>query len=881
MHRTALVLLLALLLGACGEDKMQDPSPGEDLGLADLPEGDLEPEGDMEADAQEDLAQDATPDVVEVELPEPAQDGQWTLGDLTVALEPAQASLRITDADGVVLLETLLAEQAGEDPGEDRLGGYAPMAFRHSELEIFNAAGAFDFERSSGAWHQGAVISAVDAQEQRIVATVVAHTGQEMTLTLALDERQNLEVTLEAPAAPEGEATLTSLSFACPAQERFYGLGSQSYAAEHRGWRVPMWTREQGIGKVTNPLVGFNGALEDAYAPMGWLASSRGYGLLLGTSERSVFELCSEREDAWRLETFAPRLRFVLLHDPEPKGLLGGLTQYTGRPSPPVPWTFAPWNDSLMTPERVLGLAALLRDNDIPASAMWVEDWIGGEDEGFTGYHLNYVWYPDRERWPDMEGMIGQLHEQGFQFLGYFNPFVRVESPMWQEALEGDFLVRKADGEPYLLIDPIFKDASLVDLTHPGALEWLRGYQLEAAAIGLDGWMADYAEWLPYDAVMHDGRSGAQVHNLYPLLWQQANRDNLEEAYPEGGFTFFARSGYAWTGGGTSGLAPVVWAGDQNTSWDAGDGIKTVVPIGLNLGMSGVGVFTHDIGGYASAITPPTTRELWFRWVELGAFSPVMRTHHGAKDLENWMLDRDEASLAHWKRYAIEHTRLYPYLMSLAMEAVQGGVPMFRHTALEFPQDPTAPELHYQYMLGDALLVAPVLEEGAAQVRLWLPEGRWASWWDGAVLEGPAWHSVDAELGEIPVFLRAGALVPRLLEAPDTLAPASAPGVTTLESLGSDLELLVFAGASSQRSLEDGAALAISAQALPEGLEAAQITVNGQALEACGQEPVAPCAQGGTLWLEGAELLIQLGQQGPELSLRGQPRAWRVHLVGF
>jgi alpha-glucosidase len=877
--RRALGVFCCSLLTLWGCNEEQTSPPAAEAELEDVGGADAADQG--EEDAPE-LAQDAPEDVA-VELPEPAPAGEWPLGEFVVALEPAQGALRITDAQGAVLLESLPFAEADPDATRDRLGGYAPAAWRHTTLEIFNAAGAFRFEREGGAWSRAAVISEVRASAQEIRATLVASDGQEGALTFALDERDNLALTLEAPAASApGQSTLTALSFRCQAQERFYGLGSQSYAAEHRGWRVPMWTREQGIGKNRNPVLGLNGALEDAYAPMGWAMSSRGYGVLLGTTERSEFELCSEREDAWRLETYAPRLRVVLVRGEGFKGLLEGLTEYTGRPRKPVPWTFAPWNDGLMTPERVLGLARLLRENDVPASAMWVEDWIGGKDEGFTGYHLEYVWYPDRERWTDLEGMIGELHGLGFKFLGYFNPFVRVESPMWAEAMAGDFVIKRPDGSPYVLIDPIFKDASLVDLTNPAAVEWLRGYQLEAARIGLDGWMADYAEWVPYDAVMHDGRTGAEVHNEYPLLWQAANLAHLEEGHPDGDYTFFARSGFAWSGGGSSGLAPVMWAGDQNTSWDDGDGIKTVIPIGLNLGMSGVGIYAHDIGGYASAITPPTTRELWFRWVELGAFTPVMRTHHGAKDEENWMLDRDEGSLAHWRRYAVEHTRLYPYLMSLALEASARGVPMFRHPVLELPDDAEAPSLRDQFFLGDALLVAPALEEGAQAVRVWIPAGVWASWWGEGTVTGPAWHEVEAPLGEIPVFARPGALVPRLLEAPDTLADATAPGVTTLAGLGPDLELVVHAGAPGARALEDGTALAISGEGLPTGLAPAQIRVNGEAAAACGDEVALPCydPQARTLRAEGADLTVVLGE-GPTLTLRGPARRWSVRLLGL
>jgi sulfoquinovosidase len=877
-----LLPLLLLVLVACSDDpKGETPTPdaGDDVADTNEPDPDVRDDVGDDADGDAGDATDAEPDVPEVDAtPDPTDDASVELGPFTLTTVAAEGSFRLARGEAV-LLQSLGRADSTDDAAEDRLGAYAPAAHRHTNVVSTVIAGAYIFERGDGPWTRYRVITQSASTDREITLTLGAANGDAATLRFALDDADNLDVTFTPPPAPDGEDILTSLSFACPENERFYGLGSQSYAAEHRGWRVPIWTREQGIGKKVDPIVGFNGALEDAYAPMGWVMNSAGFGVLLGNSERSVFELCSERDDAWRIETFAAQLRFKIIVGDSMMDLLAGLTEHTGRIVQPPAWTFAPWNDSLQTEERVRALAAHLRENDIPSSAMWVEDWIGGDLNEVTGYHLHYVWYADEERWPNLDGMIDDLHADGFKFFGYFNSFIRKETPMWGEALEGDFLIQTPAGEPYEFIDPIFKVASLVDLTNPDAVAWLRGYQLAAIERGLDGWMADYGEWMPYDAVLSDGRTGAEVHNLYPLMWQAANRANMDEGHPDGDYTFFVRSGFAWTEGGTSGLAPVVWAGDQNTSWDDGDGIKTVVPIGLNLGMTGVPMFTHDIGGYSSAIEDPTTKELWFRWVSLGAFSPVMRTHHGASDEENWMLDRDEESTAHWKRYAIEHTRLYPYLASLTADAVATGAPIFRHTVLEFPQDPEAAGLHYQYMLGDSLLVAPVLDEGATEVRLWLPQGRWAHWWTGEVQEGDQWVTVPAAVGDIPVFLREGGVVPQLRTAPDTLASATAEGITTLDDVDDLYTLTVFPGAARQRTLVDETTIALGQGSLPAQWTTGDATLDGRALPTCATEEGTDCHDGDYIRVHGSNLPLVL-TDGLTLHIEGPVRSWYIRVVG-
>ncbi len=860
-------VLCGLVVGACacGEDSERN-------GQGNDPEPEADAVGDTTEDEEGD-SPDAEPDVPDMpDPPEPAPDQTLEVAGVTVEIESAAGVVRILDPDGAVLLETVGSQDIDGPAEADRLGGYAPAAWRHTALEVENLAGAFAFDRLDGQWQRYTTVTAIESGSDGVTIDWEGPGIAAAQMTLAPDERGNLLVRWRGPqAAPEGKEVLSSLSFKCQPEERFYGLGSQSFASEHRGWRVPMWTREQGIGKREGGGVfAFNGALEDAYAPMGWLMSSRGYGVLLDRAERSVFELCSERDDAWRLETFAQEVGFVLMLAPEPKAMLGKLTEYTGRTRVPVPWTFAPWNDGLRSEERVRALTTLLRDNGIPSSVMWVEDWIGGEDEGITGYHLNYVWFADEERWPNLEGLIGDLRADGFEFLGYFNSFVRKNSRLWQEGLDGDFLIKNDAGEPYEFIDPIFEDASLVDLTNPEARNWLKSYQHQAVELGMRGWMADFGEWLPYDAVLSDGRRGSQVHNLYPLMWQEANLENLTEALPDGDFTFFARSGFAWTGGGTAGLAPVVWAGDQNTTWDDSDGIKTVVSIGVNLGMSGVGIFAHDIAGYTSAVNPTTTRELFWRWTEMGAFTPVMRTHHGAMDLENWSLDRDEETLAHWKRYAIEHTLLYPYLMSLGVEASQTGVPMFRHMVLEFPKDEAAARLKLQYMLGPSLLVAPVMDEGAQEVEVYLPEGRWVSWWGGEGLEGPGMHTVAAPLGTIPVFVRQGAIVPRLVEVPDTLTGA-AQGVKTLADVEGVLELRLHGGAEGSFELADGTTFALGAQDFAQDWAERPVSVGGQALAPCQDDEELDCVDvpGRQVRVSGA-LLEVVFDGGPVLSISSE-----------
>jgi len=267
---------------------------------------------------------------------------------------------------------------------------------------------------------------------------------------------------------------------------------------------------------------------------------------------------------------------------------------------------------------------------------------------------------------------------------------------------------------------------------------------------GMDGWMADFAEWLPLDGVVDDGTNPVVAHNTYPEAWQHLSREVLDELRADGDWVTFARSGFT----GVQAVTQIIWAGDQETSFSPHDGLPTVVPALLNLGISGVPFVTHDIGGFSSVGTPPRSKELFLRWTELGAFTPFMRTHEGDKKGLNWQWDSDAETIAHFRRFARIHDTLAPELMALARTATRTSAPILRHLALVFPDDAGSRGISDQFLVGDTLLVAPVVVEGATQRRLYLPPGAWYDVWSGTRFAGPATIDVDAPIGRPPVFSR-------------------------------------------------------------------------------------------------------------------------------
>jgi alpha-glucosidase len=246
---------------------------------------------------------------------------------------------------------------------------------------------------------------------------------------------------------------------------------------------------------------------------------------------------------------------------------------------------------------------------------------VGRKDLGFGNIDIRYHWTADERWYPDLAGLIAEFRRQDVRFLGYFNPFVLMDEDQWSEATREGYLPRDAMGNAATFTIP-HGTASMVDLTNPRAVTWFQGFARRAMDLGQVGWMQDFGEWLPIDCTLSDRRDARRYHNRYPVDWHRAARDVLRERHPSGDWVMFTRSGWLQDAKHTQ----IVWAGDQEASWSRWDGLPTVVPALVSLGMAGVGFVTHDIGGYFGG---PSTKELYLRWIELGAFTPIMRTHEG------------------------------------------------------------------------------------------------------------------------------------------------------------------------------------------------------------------------------------------------------------
>lgn len=507
--------------------------------------------------------------------------------------------------------------------------------------------------------------------------------------------------------------------------ETVYGLGEQFGAFVKNGQSLDMWNEDGGTNS------------EYAYKNVPFYLTSEGYGVLVNHPGRVSFEVASHQVERVQFSVEGHSLDYYIFGGPTAKDALDQYTTLSGRPGLPPDWSFGLWLSTSFTTNydetAIFANIERMESLGIPISVFHFDCFWMKE---LTWCSL--LW--DERNFPDPAAMLARIKARGIRVCLWMNPYIAEASPLFAEGAALGYLLHDADGGVYQ-VDFWQPGQGFVDFTNPDACAWYAG-KLEALLdMGVDCFKTDFGERIPADAVYFDGSDSERMHNYYTYLYNQTVFDLLERKKGAVQAVLFARSA---TVGGQK--FPAHWGGDNTSTFIS---MAETLRGGLSLGLSGFGFWSHDISGFNDTATP----DLYKRWVAFGLLSSHSRLHGNSSARMPWLFDDEAVDVLRF--FNSLKTRLMPYLLNAAEEAHEHGWPVLRAMLLEFPDDPTCRPLDMQYMLGAALLVAPVFRADGL-VTYYLPGGEWRNLLTGEVAHGNIWRKEKYAYLSLPLWVETG-----------------------------------------------------------------------------------------------------------------------------
>jgi len=513
--------------------------------------------------------------------------------------------------------------------------------------------------------------------------------------------------------------------------ESFYGLGQhQAGVWNYRGEAVDL---SQDNTNISIPFV----------------ISSNGYGIFWNNTSRSRFN--NRFLSALYLSSeVADEVDYYFLYGPAFDKIIAGYRELTGAPPLFGKWAYGFWQckNKYNTQEELLGVAHKYRQLHIPADNI-VQDW-------FWWYTMGEPVF-DKARYPNPPGMVEDLHKNHFHLMISFWPYIRPGTKTYEDMDKRGFFIDKTKVAAF---HPA--GMALYDAFSPEARRYYWSLMDQALfKIGVDAWWLDTTEPETEDRetnILVTSKtylgSGARYANAFPLMTTGAVYQGQRSESDKKRVFILSRSAFA----GTQRNAAAVWSGDVNSDWIF---FKKQIPAGLNYSISGLPYWTTDIGGFVSGNPDdPEYRELFIRWFQFGTFSPILRVHGTRSTNQNELWSYGPEAQKILVSYDTLRYRLLPYIYSLAwMTTSQGYTPM-RGLIMDFRTDARTATIGDQFLFGPAFLVSPVTDPGVNSRRVYLPKEKWYDFWRGTSVEGPRTIDANAPLERLPLFARAGSIVP-------------------------------------------------------------------------------------------------------------------------
>jgi len=506
--------------------------------------------------------------------------------------------------------------------------------------------------------------------------------------------------------------------------ETIYGFGEKFTPFVKNGQSVQIWNSDGGT------------CSDQSYKSVPFYLSSRGYGVFVNSTDNVSYEVGSDTVSKVSFTIPGESLEYYIIGGENLRKVLSNYTSLTGKPALPPAWTFGLWLTTSFTTQydeaTIHSFIDGMAERDIPLQVFHFDCFWMKEFEW-----CNFEW--DRRQFPEPEKMLERLHsEKGLKTCVWINPYIAQRSCLFDEGMKNGYFLHNPDGSVFQcdLWQPAM---AIVDFTNPDACAWYASKLRALCEMGVDCFKTDFGERIPTEVVYHNGADPIKMHNYYTQLYNKTVFGVLKEYYGENKACLFARSA---TAGGQQ--FPVHWGGDCSAEYSS---MAETIRGGLSLCSSGFGFFSHDISGFEATATP----DIYKRWCAFGLLSTHSRLHGSSSYRVPWLFDEESCDVLRF--FTRLKGSLMPYLFAQAVKTHTEGIPMMRAMVIDFADDPACLTLDRQYMLGDNLLCAPVLnDEGIAE--FYVPASRWTDLITGRVYEGEKWYRTACSYFEMPILVR-------------------------------------------------------------------------------------------------------------------------------
>lgn len=531
--------------------------------------------------------------------------------------------------------------------------------------------------------------------------------------------------------------------------EYFYGFGEKTGHLNKKGYHYQMWNTDNPEPHVES--------FEVLYKSIPFfitLREKKAYGIFFDNTFRSHFDMGKENNEYFYFGAEDGNLDYYFIKGPSVAEVLKGYTYLTGTTPLPQLWTlgYQQCRWSYPTEERIWEIAEQFRERDIPCDTLYLDiDYM-------DGYRV-FTW--DQEKFPNFVEMMEELKERGFKVVTIIDPGVKKDKgyAIYDEGIENHYFATDKDGITY--VNEVWPGESVFpDFSDSSVRAWWSENQkimMDAGVAGIWNDMNEPASFngpLPDDVQFkNDGfpTDHREIHNVYGQLMSKAANEGIKKYSGKRPFVI-TRACYAGIQKHST-----VWTGDNQSLWEH---LRMSVPMLMNLGLSGVAFCGTDVGGFGF----DCTAELLSRWVQVGCFTPLFRNHTAAntRDQEPWAFDQQTEEIN--RKYIKLRYQLIPYLYDLMFEAEKSGLPVIRPLLLQYQNDEKTYEINDQFMFGENILVAPVLQQGQLARAVYLPEGKWTDYWTKETVEGGSYILRDTPLDLCPIYVKAGSIIPNYPE---------------------------------------------------------------------------------------------------------------------